>query len=113
MAKGQKGFAKGESGNRNGRPKGVPNKTTQQIKEMIVGLVGTQMEKWPVELEKMMKKDPAEAMKITGKLIDYVLPKQTKIDLEGEINHKVEKIVVQIQRRNTTENNKEDNGTND
>lgn len=105
MAKGVKGFAKGESGNKNGRPKGVPNKTTQQIKEMIVGLVGNQMEKWPAVIDKMMKDDPVEAMKITGRLIDYVLPKQTKIDLEGEINHKVEKIIVQIQT------NKEDNGT--
>ena len=100
MAKGIRGFAKGESGNKNGRPKGVPNKTTQQIKEMIVGLVGTQMERWPTELEKMMKKDPAEAMKITGRLIDYVLPKQTKIDLEGEINHKISKVVIEIKKGN-------------
>jgi hypothetical protein len=96
MAKGVKGFTKGESGNKNGRPKGVPNKTTQQIKEMIVGLVGNQMEKWPVVIDKMMKDDPAEAMKITGKLIDYVLPRQTKIDLEGELKHKIEKITIEI-----------------
>lgn len=91
-------MAKFEKGNKasKGRPKGIPNKTTTQIKEMIVGLVGTQMEKWPAELEKMMRKDPAEAMKITGKLIDYVLPKQTKIDLEGELNHKISKIVIEI-----------------
>lgn len=91
MAKFEKGNTMGK-----GRPKGVPNKTTQQIKDMIVSLVGTQMEKWPTELEKMMKRDPAEAMRITGKLIDYVLPKQTKIDLEGELKHKIEKITIEI-----------------
>lgn len=95
-----------EKGNKKkgGRQKGTPNKTTAQIKEMITELVGNQMEKWPVVIDKMMKNDPAEAMKITGKLIDYVLPKQTKIDLEGELKHKVEKIVIEIKKST-------DNGT--
>lgn len=89
------GFQKGKK-KEGGRQKGTPNKTTAQIKDMITELVGNQMEKWPVVIDKMMKEDPAEAMKITGRLIDYVLPKQTKIDLEGELKHKVEKIVIEI-----------------
>lgn len=88
-----------------GRAKGTPNKTTAQIKDMIVGLVGTQMEKWPMVIDKMMKEDPAEAMKITGRLIDYVLPKQSKIDIEGELKHKVEKITIEIKAGNGTEDN--------
>jgi len=55
-----------------GRQKGTVNKTTAQIKDMITALVGNQMEKWPAVIDKMMKDDPAEAMKITGRLIDYV-----------------------------------------
>lgn len=89
------GFEKGHK-KTGGRKKGVTNKTTTQIKEMVTELVGTQIELWPKHLDKMMKEDPAEAMKITARLIDYVLPKQTKIDLEGELKHKVEKIVVEI-----------------
>ncbi len=87
-----------------GRTKGTPNKTTAQIKEMIVSLVGNQMEKWPVELEKMMRRDPAEAMKITGRLIDYVLPKQTKMELEGELKHKIDKIVIEVKNGTTNTN---------
>jgi len=88
-------FQKGKK-KEGGRQKGTPNKTTAQIKDMITALVGNQMEKWPAVIDKMMKEDPAEAMKITGRLIDYVLPKQTKIDLEGELRHKIEKITVEI-----------------
>jgi len=94
-------FQKGKK-KEGGRQKGTPNKTTSEIKEMITALVGTQMEKWPVVLDKMMKEDPAEAMRITGRLIDYVLPKQTKIDLEGELKHKIEKITIEI--KNGTDN---------
>ena len=95
-------MAKFEKGNKiaKGRPKGKPNKTTAQIKEMITSLVGNQMELWPAVIEKMMKEDPAEAMKITGRLIDYVLPKQSKIDIEGELRHKVEKITIEIKNSN-------------
>lgn len=92
-----------------GRTKGVTNKTTTQIKEMITELVGNQMEKWPAVIDKMMKNDPAEAMKITGRLIDYVLPKQTKIDLEGELKHKVEKIVIEIKDGNATTHSDNEN----
>jgi|APGre2960657404_1045060.scaffolds.fasta_scaffold212999_1 hypothetical protein len=92
-----------------GRQKGTVNKTTAQIKDMITALVGNQMEKWPAVIDKMMKDDPAEAMKITGRLIDYVLPKQTKIDLEGELKHKVEKIVIEIKDGNTNGTTHPDN----
>jgi hypothetical protein len=98
-------MAKFQKGNKiaTGRPKGKPNKTTAQIKEMITSLVGNQMEQWPAVIEKMMKEDPAEAMKITGRLIDYVLPKQTKIDLEGDIKHRIEKITIEIKNGNNEE----------
>lgn len=89
-----------------GRQKGTPNKTTAQIKEMIVELVGTQMEKWPAKLDKMMRDDPAEAMKITGRLIDYVLPKQTKMELEGEIKTKIESITVNINHTGSESTNR-------
>lgn len=102
-------FKKGESGNPKGKPKGAVNKTTAQIKEMITSLVGNQMEKWPAVIDKMMKEDPAEAMKITGRLIDYVLPKQTKIDLEGEINHKIDKVVIEIKKSDGKNSNNTDN----
>ena len=90
-----------------GRTKGTPNKTTAQIKDMITSLVGTQMEKWPAVIDKMMKEDPAEAMKITGRLIDYVLPKQSKIDIEGELRHRVEKITIEIKNGNNEETKKD------
>ena len=98
------GFKKGQSGNPAGRKKGAVNKTTAQLKELLVSVLGNQMDNWQKDLEKIRREDPAEAMRLTQKLIDYVLPKQTKIDLEGELKHKVEKISIEITKP------KEDNG---
>ena len=39
-------------------------------------------------------------MRLSSKFIDYVIPKQTKIDLEGELRHKVDKLVIEIKTNN-------------
>lgn len=83
-----------------GRPKGAPNKTTAEIKEIITRIVGNQLEHIEKDLDKIRKTDPAEAMRLSSKFIDYVIPKQTKIDLEGELTHKVEKVVIEIKKTN-------------
>ena len=93
-----KGFQKGVSGNPNGRKKGATNKTTAEIKEIITRIVGNQLEHIEKDLEKIRKSDPAEAMRLSSKFIDYVLPKQTKMEIEGELSHKVDKLVIEIKK---------------
>jgi uncharacterized protein YdeI (BOF family) len=91
-----------------GRPKGSENKTTQEIKDMISAVVAGQVEHWKNDMEKIRKKNPEEAIRLTAKFIDYVLPKQTKVELEGELSHKVEKVVIEVKKNeqnNTHPNN--------
>jgi hypothetical protein len=94
-------FKKGESGNPNGRKKGVPNKSTAEIKEIITRIVGNQLEHIEKDLDKIRKNDPAEAMRLSSKFIDYVLPKQTKMEIEGELTHKVEKVIIEIRKNDS------------
>jgi hypothetical protein len=100
-------FKKGESGNPNGRKKGVPNKSTAEIKEIITRIVGNQLEHIEKDLDRIRKTDPAEAMRLSSKFIDYVLPKQTKMEIEGELTHKVEKVIIEIRKNDSkhTDNN--------
>lgn len=101
-------FKKGVSGNPGGRRKGTPNKTTAEIKEIITRIVGNQLEHIERDLDIIRKKDPAEAMRLSSKFIDYVIPKQTRMELEGELTHKVEKVVIEIKK--TNDNKHSDNG---
>ena len=94
-------FKKGVSGNNNGRIKGKPNKTTAEIKEIITRIVGNQLDRLEADLDKVRQDDPIEAMKLATKLIDYVLPKQTKMELDGQLTQRVEKVIIEIKKNDS------------
>jgi len=88
-----------------GRQKGAQNKTTTELKEIITKIVGNQLDRLEGDLDKIRRQNPAKAVEIASKLIDYVLPKQTKMEIEGELKHKVDKIVIEIKSNGTADTN--------
>lgn len=58
-----------------GRKKGTPNKTTAQIKELVVKLVGDNIDTFAEEFEKL---DAGDKIGLIKNLLPYVIPKQTE-----------------------------------
>lgn len=100
MGKFQKGNTFGK-----GRPKGTPNRSTEQMKINVARAVNMGLDYLKEDYEKLRKEDPAKALTILTKLMDYALPKLKSVDLEvkGEINTKIEKLQIEVVKRDGTE----------
>lgn len=81
-----------------GRPKGASNRSTEMMKINVARAVNMGLDYLKEDYEKIRKEDPAKALQILTKLMDFTLPRMKAVDMkvEGEINAKVEGIKVDV-----------------
>jgi hypothetical protein len=65
-------FEKGVSGNKNGRPAGSKNKTTQRVRNLISDIIEDEADNLRGYIDELDKKDRAEFL---IKLLPFVLPR--------------------------------------
>jgi hypothetical protein len=69
----------GHTNNPNGRPKGTPNKTTAELRELVTNLFESKYEDFKTALDELEPKEKVTAML---KLMEFVLPKQKEVKLD-------------------------------
>jgi hypothetical protein len=82
--------------NRNGRPKGIPNKVTQEARELVKNILDANLPKiqeWLELTANGIKDDndkyivypnPAKACDIVQNLIEYTVPKLARTEMVGD-----------------------------
>ena len=74
---------KGHTNNPNGRPKGKPNKVTQDMRQWLSAV----LEKNRSQMEKDLKAlEPKERLQILERLMQYVIPKQQAVSAEVDFS---------------------------
>lgn len=91
---------KGKTNNPNGRPPGTPNKATAQAREAIAQFVESNVGRFNEWLDHIAADDPAKAMDLMIKVMEYHLPKLNRTDVQqldkdGKPADAVSKIVIE------------------
>jgi hypothetical protein len=86
---------RGKTNNPNGRPLGVPNKITTNLKDRVNLLIENNFDKLQTDLDTI---EPKDRLSIMLKLIEYVLPKQkeTKIDFSNLSDAEIDELINRI-----------------
>jgi len=74
---------KGHTNNPNGRPKGKPNKITQDMRQWIAQIIDSNREQMVQDLQTL---EPIERLKILERLFPYVVPKQQAVSADVDFS---------------------------
>lgn len=76
-------FKKGESGNPFGRPQGISNKVTTEIREKINDFLGNNFDSIKTDINKL---EPKDRIKFYIELLSFGLPKQRSFEMGIDFN---------------------------
>lgn len=95
LSGGKKGLPKGKTNNKNGRPKGVPNKVTTDARKAITSFIEGNIG----ELNRLIKRiekqsGPAKAFECIMSVVEYHIPKLNRVTHVGEDDKPIGVLIV-------------------
>ena len=90
-------FAKGNKLSK-GRPRGKLNRSTEQAKLTLARIADEGLDNLKKDLQEIRQKDPVKAAELYLKILEYIIPKQQRVEVRGQIEQKIQQITVNINK---------------
>ena len=86
-----------------GRPKGQLNRSTEMAKLTLARIADEGLDNLKKDLQKIRETDPVRAAELYLKILEYIIPKQQRVEVKGEIEQKIQQISININRSGSTD----------
>lgn len=86
-----------------GRPKGQLNRSTEMAKLTLARIADEGLDNLKKDLQKIRETDPVRAAELYLKILEYIIPKQQRVEVKGEIEQKIQQISININRSGSNE----------
>lgn len=86
-----------------GRPPGAINRSTEMMKLSIARATNRVLDKLPSIMEEMIKKDPKGAVDLALKMLEFHMPKMSRVEMKAEVEQRIQQISVNIAQKNIDE----------
>lgn len=86
-----------------GRPKGAVNRSTEMMKLSIARATNRVLDELPKIMEEMVKKDPKGAVDLALKMLEFHMPKMSRVEMRAEVEQRIQQISVNINQKSINE----------
>jgi hypothetical protein len=91
-----------------GRPKGVQNRSTEQLKLTLLNIANNTLDRVEDDIERIREEDPGRALEFALKLLEFVTPRLKAMDISGQMNVDQRIHQIQVNINNNASNDKHD-----
>ena len=86
-----------EKGNKlGGRKPGALNRSSEEAKLAVARIANQGLDAFREDIDKIRKENPIEAAKLYLRLLEYIVPKKSAIELKGEIKQQIQQVTVNV-----------------
>ena len=86
-----------EKGNKlGGRKPGSLNRSSEEAKLAVARIANQGLDAFREDIDRIRKENPIEAAKLYLRLLEYIVPKKSAIELKGEIKQQIHQVTVSV-----------------
>jgi hypothetical protein len=89
-----------EKGNKlGGRRPGALNRSSEEAKLAVARIANQGLDAFREDIDRIRKENPIEAAKLYLRLLEYIVPKKSAVELKGEIKQQIQQVTVNVVKK--------------